>query len=81
MTVGEDEQYFAFMEHEGQIELNHWSKTKKEAEDKAKEWAKFSVEHDETNVSFGVAKIVENITYVGTKKQTNVPVSTEKAKE
>jgi hypothetical protein len=63
LTAGEDELYFAFMEHEGQIELNHWAKTKKEAEDKAKEWAKFSAERGEQNVSFGVAKIIENVEY------------------
>lgn len=69
------EEYFAYMEHEGQIELAYWAKTKKEAENKAKEWAEFSAKHNEENVSFGVAKIIEEIEYIGD-KQTNVKDST-----
>jgi hypothetical protein len=47
------------LEHEGQIELTYWAKTKEEAESKAQEWINFSALHNEENVSCGVAEILK----------------------
>jgi hypothetical protein len=63
ISQSEEENYFAFMEHQGQIELVWWAKTPKECRSKAVEWAKFSKLHGETEVTFGVAHIEETIEY------------------
>jgi hypothetical protein len=58
--MSETEDYFAYLERHGQIQLAYWAKTLKEAQKKAVEWAKLSAEQ-ENDVNCGIAHIVSRV--------------------
>ena len=57
--MSEDEKYFAFTEHDGQIELVYWTKTEDEAQAIVAKWKKGAASHDdEPDVHYYVGKIL-----------------------
>ena len=58
--MSEEEKYFAFIEHYGQIELVWWTKSKDEAKAKVAEWKKEAKtrHYDEEDVNYFVGKIL-----------------------
>jgi hypothetical protein len=56
-----NEKYFAYLEHQGTIELTYWAQTREEAEKQAQEWIDFSAKHNEEDVSCGIAEIIKEV--------------------